>query len=494
MASGKCMIIGLGDIGLQLVRSLSRSIPLICVDTSPELLEVARQLRSEGLETFQGDATSRLVLEQAGAGQVDTILLTTTSEDVNIEVARVLREHFEVPRVVALGITRGGIKTLEKLDVEVEGIFTASATFLRNRVEFKSKTVQGIGLGKNEILEVEVHGHSRLTGKSLASLNPRSWRVGIVYRDGNIVIPSGDTVLRAKDRVVLLGDPKVLKTVTDLLTFRFTHFPLEFGDTLVAYLPAFADPAYLSELDYLLSVFPLEKALFVCRQAEPELEQELQRLAGQQHVKEVRCEAANGDDPWDAVRDAVRETGRDAAIVVLPAGSALGRGLPLFGDRAGRRGLQTLAAIVGCPVLLAAGSFPFARVAVPAVEATGFQHALETTLEMSAAIDYRIDTLFVTPSAYIGSEEEQELDDRMRKAASELALVYRSAVTQVDLEGNPLRAIGDALSGYNLMVADVGSWHDGGGLFPLLRPDVSWNLVRRAGISTLLIPPDEKLA
>ena len=80
MASGKCMIIGLGDIGLQLVRSLSRNISLICVDTSPELLEVARQLRSEGLETFQGDATSRLVLEKAGVRQVDTILLTTTSE------------------------------------------------------------------------------------------------------------------------------------------------------------------------------------------------------------------------------------------------------------------------------------------------------------------------------------------------------------------------------------------------------------------------------
>jgi trk/ktr system potassium uptake protein len=494
MPSGKCMIIGLGDIGLQLVRSLSRNISLICVDTSPELLEVARQLRSEGLETFLGDATSRLALEKAGARKVDTILITTTSEDVNIEVARVLREHFNVPRVVALGITRGGIKTLEKYDVEVEGIFTASATFLRNRVEFKSKTVQGIGLGKNEILEVEVHGHSRLAGKALGSLNPRSWRVGLVYRDGNIVIPSDDTVLRAKDKVVLLGDPQVLKTVTDLLTFRFKHFPLEFGDTLVAFLPENPEPRYLEELGYLLSVFPLEKALFVCRRPDSGLEAELRQLGETQHVRELRFAAAEEDEPCLAVREAVREIGPDVSMVVLPSGQTLGRGLPFFGARIAKRCLQRLSASVGCPVLLAAGSFPYAGVAVPATAAAGFRHALETTLEMSASIRYRIDALFVTPSEYIASEEEKLLDDGMRKAASELSLVYRTAIRQVDLEGNPVRAIGAALEGYNLMVGDVGSWRPEGRLFPLLRPDVAWSLVRRAGISTLLMPPAEKFA
>ncbi|AMV73734.1 hypothetical protein JCM30471_21550 [Desulfuromonas carbonis] len=494
MAAGKCMIIGLGDIGLQLVRTLSRHINLVCVDASPELLEVAAQLRSEGLETFQGDATSRMFLEKAGAGKVDTILITTTSEDVNIEVARVLRQHFNVPRLVALGITRGGIKTLEKLDVEVEGIFTASATFLRNRVEFKSKTVQGIGLGKNEILEVEVHGHSRLANKSLAALNPRSWRVGIVYRDGNIVIPSGDTVLRAKDRVVLLGDPKVLKTVTDLMTFRFEHFPLEFGDTLVAYVPAEPPPSYLEELAYLLSVFPLEKALFVCARPGEALEEELRGLVTRQHVGELRCEPAGTDEPCAAVRDAVRELGRDASVVILPRDGALGRGLQLFGDHLSKRCLRQLSSIVGCPVLLAAGSFPYEKVAVPAVDPVGFQHALETTLEMSAGIRYRIDALFAVPSEYIASEEEHGTEAEMRKAATELALVYRATVGAVDLEGNPVRVISAALGDYNLMVADVGSWHPEGRLFPLLRPDVAWSLVRRAGISTLLMPPDEKIA
>ncbi len=181
-------------------------------------------------------------------------------------------------------------------------------------------------------------------------------------------------------------------------------------------------------------------------------------------------------------------------MVVLPAGAALGRGPRFFGAPASKRCLHQLSASVGCPVLLAAGSFPYAKVAVPAVDGAGFRHALETTLEMSASIRYRIDALFVTPSEYIASEEEKEVDDGMRKAASELSLVYRSAIRQVDLEGNPVRVIGAALAGYNLMVSDVGSWRPAGRLFPLLRLDVAWGLVRRAGISTLLMPPTEKIA
>ncbi len=493
MASAKCMIIGLGDIGLQLVRTLSRNISLICVDTSAELLEVARQLRSEELETIQGDATSRLVLEKAGAGKVDTILITTTSERVNIEVARLLHEHFSVPRVVALGITRGGIKTLEKYDVEVEGIFTASAIFLRNRLEFKSKTVQGIGLGKNEILEVEVHGHSRLANKSLAAVNPRSWRVGIVYRDGNIIIPAGDTVLRAKDKVVILGDPKVLKTITDLLTFRFKHFPLEYGDTLAAYLPARPSDTYLEEILYLLSVFPLEKALFVCSLPNPELEGRIRAMTEKQHITDLHFEPALPGEPGLALRNAVRDLGRQPAMVVLDRGEVLGHGGRLLGKAGPKKALRSLSGSLGCPVLLAAGTFPFEKVAIPATEPAGLQSALETALEMSAVIRYQIDVLFVSLSRYIASEEENQTVEAMRKTTADLSLVYRTGIGAVDLEGNPINALGAGLTGYNLMVTNVGSWQSRNLILPFLPPDVAWGVVRRAPVSTLLIPPGEIL-
>jgi len=494
MPSGKFFIVGLGNIGLQLVRLLSKDLELVCIDTDPQLLQTVRQLRGERLTVVQGDATSRLVLEGAGVSAADTVVITTTSEKVNIEVARVLYDHFESPRVIAIGITQQGIEALEKLEVEVEGIFAVSATGLRNRLEHKAKTVHGIGLGKHEILEVEVHPHSRLANKPLAALNPKSWRVGIIYREGNILIPRGDAVLRAKDKVVILGDPKVLKTVSDLLTFRFKHFPLEYGDTLAVWVENGMSEPFLAEIDYLCSVFPLAKALFVCARPTEALAGRLREIGGRNHLEGVFVVGAGDLPPQAALRQALREQGLRPGLAVMTRSAAVAPPWSMSGRRRGKRFLRELSTLLGCPLLLAAGTFPYARVAVPCVETIGLQHAIETTLEMSAAINYAIEALLVGPSRYIGSEEETELFEAMEKAVSDLALVYRTTINIRELEGNPIKASTAALSGCNLMVTDICSWRGGSALLRLLQPDTAWEVVRRAPVSTLLIPAVEAIA
>ena len=50
--------------------------------------------------------------------------------------------------------------------------------------------------------------------------------------------------------------------------------------------------------------------------------------------------------------------------------------------------LRELSTLLGCPLLLAAGTFPYARVAVPCVEAVGLQHAIETTRITSYNVCY----------------------------------------------------------------------------------------------------------
>lgn len=493
MASGKTIIIGLGSVGFQLLRLLSKDFQLTCIDTRPDILEAARQLKGNSLVTLVGDATSRLVLEDAGAAEADMVVITTTSETINIEVARVLYEHFDVPRVVAIGITQKGIEQLEAYDVEVEGLFAVSAIGLRNRLEAKTKTVTGIGLGKNEILEVEVHPYSRLANKPLSSLNPKSWRIGIIYREGNIVIPRGETILRPKDRIILLGDPKVLKTVADMLTFRFTLFPLEYGDTLVAYIGPGDSTDYLEEIAYLASVYPLERALFLCSGRSEQLDQSLRTIAEKHRLTEMVIEEVPGPVQEKTVTELLQKHGRRAGIVVLSHQAAIGSFFRRF-SHGRKQFLRELSTLVGCPVLIAGGSFPYADVAVPCYEPSGLQSALETTLEMTSAIDYRINALFVTLSPYISSEQETDVFDEMTKTVADLGLVYKASIKNVILDGNPIRSVEEALGRYNLMVSSIGSWRENTLLGELFRPDVPWRIVLTSPVSVLLIPPVEALA
>jgi hypothetical protein len=494
MASGTCVIIGLGTIGLQLIKMLSKDFTLVCIDSNQDTLDSAVELRGDSLTTIQGDATSRMLLEQAGVAEADTVLITTTTEAVNIEVARILHEHFQVPRVVSIGITQKGIEQLEALGVEVEGIFTVSATGLRNRMEHKTKAVHGIGLGKGEILEVEVHPHSRLANKPLAALHPKSWHVGIVYREGNILIPGGDTILRPKDKVVILGDPKVLRTVTDLLTFRFTLFPLEYGDTLVALFTNGEEERFLEEIAYLLGVFPLKNALFLLPPGSDDLAGRLRDREEILTLQGLHIEEIPPGPVIETLRVVQKKLGRRVAIIVLPKGATVRTSWGRLANPRGKRFLRTLSDAFGCPVLLAGGSFPYARVAVPCIERDSLQHALETTLEMSSAINYQIEALFAGLSHYIGSEDEAAALDQMKKTVSDLGLVYKTSIRNRELQGNPINELTEALAEHNLLVNDIGSWRPGGWLASLLSPDVAWETVRRSPVSTLLIPPMEIIA
>jgi hypothetical protein len=486
MPSGKFVIIGLGSIGLPLVRMLARDVDLVCIDSNKQFLEAVKKLRGESVTLLHGDATSRLVLEKAGVNQADTVVVTTTSQEVNIEVARVLRDHFQVQRVLAIGVTQKGIEELEKLGVEVEGIFEVSATGLRNRLERKTKAVHGIGLGKNEILEVEVHPHSRLANKTLASINPINWRVGIIYRDENIIIPRGDTVFKAQDRAIILGDPPVLKTVAEMLSFRFEHFPLEYGETVLAYVEGGEPDAFFEEIAYLFSVFPLEEVIFL-HLDRGGLATRIGEMIEKHGFKQALTEVTS-QEMLPALAEAVRKYGRRPGMIVLSP-STLAAAMPLAARR--KRFLGELARAATAPILLAQGTFPYERVAVPCLRLQGLQPALETALEMSVSLNYEISALFARLSRYIATDEDTRDFERIRETVADLSLIYKTSIRNVELKGNPVREVVAALADFNLMLADIGNWQQQGFWRSLFQPDVAWHVARRSPVSTLLIPPLE---
>jgi len=479
-------IIGLGNVGLPLVRMLSNDFKLVCIESNAASIELARQKRGD-LKIIQGDATSRLVLEEAGIAEADTVVISTTTEKINLEVARVVREHFDVPRVIAIGITQKGIEELEKLDVEVESIFAVSATGLRNRLEQRTKTVQGIGIGKNEILEVEVHPNARLSNKPLGLLRPKNWHIGIIYRDGKILVPRGNTILKPRDRVVILGEPQVLSTIAERLSFRFRDFPLEYGDTAYLYLAGDEDERFLEEVGYVLGSLPLGQAVLVHA---PEADALAERARKALSDKEIRLLATlpDGGTPEKAILAAVEEHGHDPGIILF-ARSTLLRGM--WGKHRHQRRIKQLLRQVNCPLAMCSGTFPYERLAVPAVNLSDSPQALEKALEIASDIACSVETLLVKPSEYIADDAETETFAHLKKIVSDLAHAYHTSVRSRELAGNPIRSILEELPNYNLLVTRTSAELQVGMIRSFLRPEVSWHVLWDAPISALLIPPQE---
>jgi trk/ktr system potassium uptake protein len=483
----RLIIIGVGKIGVDLLQKLSRDYELLCIDNAPGTAERVKKLRGEGDVVMQADATSRLVLDEAAVNEAECVIITTTSEPVNIEVCRLLKEHFRPKRVIAVGTTLEGIRRLTELGAEVQDLFAVGAAGIRNQLEQRTRTATAIGLGKNEILEVELHPHSRLANKPLRNLAPLRWKIGILYRDGNIIIPRGDTVLRPKDHMILLGDPGVLKTVAEIMTFSFEKFPLEYGPTAVVYLAGGEDERFFAELEYLFTVFPLQRIIFV----------HATRAAGQS----LRYKKLIDQERYPAIEDRTIDLPASKALAKVVSDPQVECGIVvLHGDilhrhvlsHFGKRDLLNLCHTASCPVLISRGTFPYERTVVPAAEGLNPYHGLETALEVASSLNNAVSALLVQPIRHIASDAAVQEFEAARKAVSDLSIMYRADVATVNLMGNPVHAILNSLKDQNLLYVDSSCLAQQTWPMALLNPDPAWHLIRRSPVSTMIVPPVEE--
>jgi hypothetical protein len=485
MKRNRFIIIGAGSIGLELLKKLPRDYSITCIDMDRFVEETVKKLRPD-IEFINGDATSRLVLETARVEEADCIILTIPDDKFNIEAARVLREHFKAGRIISVGFSGKSRETLGSMDVEVEDIFTASAVGIRNRLEQKSRAAHAIGIGKNEILEVEVHPNSRLANRTIGSISPNRLRIGIIYRAENIIIPTANTVLKPRDKVVILGDPAVLRTFSDLLTFNFERFPLEYGSTVVIYLAGGETEGFFKEVNYLCSTFPMTRKIFVVsKKARKKLFKYEGFLAGDNETEMDIIETVL--PPLKALEKTFDDIDQRQGLVALSREIFIDSYSQFLTNFGKKTFIKKLSATAGCPVLLSAQTHPYKQIMAPCVEGVDGQAVLELSLEISSAINNTVTAVLVRPSGYISSEDEMLDFDGLKKRISDTALIYRQSVKTLELEGNPVKAVGAASGDFNLMVMDT----EGFKLkrfFSIVEPDVAWYVLKACRVSTLFIP------
>ncbi len=485
------VMVGVGNIGRELLSKLSRDFEITCVDSSTEAPSIVAAIRGkEKTKVIVGDATSRLVLEEAKVDDSEVVLITTTTEKINLEVARVLHDHFNAGRVIAVGITDRGMKELAGLGAEVKSIFTASANDLRNLIEHHAKTAHGIGIGKNEILEVEVHPASRLKNRPLGHIAPIRWNIGIIYREGNIIVPKPETILKERDRVVVLGDPAILKTVAELLSSEFERFPLEYGTSITAYVTGGEEEGFFDELNYLSSVLQLDRMHIIYS---PNAERLLERhdaIAGKYNWHGAN-KIVSALPPAEALKSLTVAGGAGTGIVAVSKELFFKRRFPLYAA-AQKLFLASFVRAVKCPVIIANGTHPYSKLLVPALTDFDFRGLLDKSIEISHTIAAELSVVTAKPSEYIGTEEDSRRFEEAKKAISDIGFVHKKKIDLQVCAGNPVHEISRRLPQYNLLVLGSDSWAGRGFFRSVLAPDVVWHILRRSRISTLILPGAEE--
>lgn len=203
------LVVGTGNIIYFVARGLlSRGyrVTLICPDAD-ECVRLSRRLSAT---VVCGDPTDPRVLDEAEAERCGTLLAVTGSDQDNLAVCQLAQHQYGVPRTVAVVNDPDNERILGRLGVNAVVSPTRLLTeLLEQRVESHA-LARLLPVGENlaVVSEVTIGAGSEVVGHRLRELDLHTGGVlACVLRDGAAVIPRGETVLQAGDRVIVVALP-----------------------------------------------------------------------------------------------------------------------------------------------------------------------------------------------------------------------------------------------------------------------------------------------
>ncbi|TDN45034.1 trk system potassium uptake protein TrkA [Azoarcus indigens] len=211
----KIIILGAGQVGASVAENLvSEENDITLVDTNPDQLANLRE-RLE-VRTVFGNAASPSVLREAGADDADLLIAVTQSDQTNLCACRIARTLFNLPTRIARLRSTDYVDHPELLNDEnfavdfsicPEQIVT---DYIKRLIAFpEALQVLDFADGVVSLIGVRAFEGGPLVGHPLKALRfhlPNvEVRIAAIYRNGEPILPEGDTVIVPGDEVFCLA-------------------------------------------------------------------------------------------------------------------------------------------------------------------------------------------------------------------------------------------------------------------------------------------------
>ncbi len=223
-AGVKIFVIGAGQVGATVVQALHGEHNLTVLDLDPARLTPLAYRYD--VATVEANGASRRSLADAGVRDADLVIACTSRDEANLVAATFAR--IEAPRATTV-IRTSNIEYIElwregRLDVDFVVSSEIETAHAITRVIGVPAAVQTdvFANGQVQMVEFDVTSASNpaVLGKPLRQCGvvPRDSRVVGIIREDSMMIPRGDSVIQAGDRLVVIGSPEAAQGWAELVS------------------------------------------------------------------------------------------------------------------------------------------------------------------------------------------------------------------------------------------------------------------------------------
>jgi len=202
------LIVGGGKVGSHLAGILQEHGHRITVVEMNE--QVAHRIRPllRTAEVVLGDGCNPQVLRDVGIGEMQAVVATTGDDEDNLVVAKLAKHEYRVGRVIArINNPKNEWLFTPRMGVDV----AVSHSMLLARLIHEELTLGDLipllklAGGQVSLVEFTVPEASHTVGRRIDALRlPAECVLATVLRDGNVIIPRGETMIAGGDRIIAL--------------------------------------------------------------------------------------------------------------------------------------------------------------------------------------------------------------------------------------------------------------------------------------------------
>lgn len=215
----KVMIIGGGKTGFFLAKRLAEfgaAVKIIEKDKG-RCHYLATHL--DDVMVLHGDATDLTLLEEENLDSMDAFVTATGFDEENLLLALTAKQH-GIEDVIAKVSRTSYVEIISAMgiDMALNPLDITTNDILRyvqsSRTVVSSQLIQG----QAEIMEIIATSHMQIIDVPLSELDlPDSFLIAAIHRGNKLIIPTGDTIIREDDRVIIISLIQDLKTTEKLL-------------------------------------------------------------------------------------------------------------------------------------------------------------------------------------------------------------------------------------------------------------------------------------
>ena len=211
------IVVGGGRVGYFLARALlENNVEVTIIESSKEIFDLVSQ--QVDCPVIYGDGSSTAALDMAGARRANVFVAVTNHDQDNLIACQLAKQDFGVPKTIARVKNPANEALMQQLGVDITVSSTAIITgaIQSELPHTRIRQVLDLRTGQLEIMEYRLDGNSPVVGKQLRNQTfPAECNIVTIFRQGEALVPRGDTVFQSGDVVLILvklpSEPEIRK-------------------------------------------------------------------------------------------------------------------------------------------------------------------------------------------------------------------------------------------------------------------------------------------